>query len=541
MSKQLDLPMPSPAIVPAVAEATETRGSPPSRNADITLMDIVHDAKVAVFLHSRADFTMAIEAASPRQVAHFIRDPGLTERRSGRKVVKRFRSLLQVRDNNADVLILTGAAVLTAYQFRNVAHARFILAPAGPAGRLLRTMLTAAEWRGDIRYRGTLLIAGTDWLVFEGSRRRRTSRRFVPVEGGIEGVAAALGGIRYSLLRWHRRLGDLDKLHDLDILVHNDDLHELGERLDTALGFFPIDVRTASRVPGKRGRIYFPPARAFELLDHSIIGRFGERRPTPRDTLLSFSYHLVFQKKIGHLGPGDRLTPETWFKPRIHDELMLLCDEAGVERFASLGDMEAFLTSAGWFPLPDMLSKIARRNAFVQRRYNGRRDHRPGLGLFVLRDAAMRYGVDGAIVDMLRRAGFEIIAEGPVPEHLRATIALTWRGGNWTTPASREPDGGPAYYVIVVDPDPKPLPLRRRLNRRLRSIDNRRLLLKEDIRKQASALAGGIQINAVHSSDNSLEALDYVRTIRPDLYEELSARFRIAPVESSDSKKVIRG
>lgn len=519
------------------------------------LADIVRDRKVCVFL--RPDLAEAVERSGAGELAVF--GHGAAEGLRGRTILRPYREYRDVRNNNADVLILDGRSLMAGRRYRYYSQAEFVLVPAGARAPIAALFFMHITWRmawrslagsflsspSMLAVRGTVSIetkTGTSrWIVLQNidQRFRRRARRYIAAHDGLRPLFERLRDLKYCVLRWHGLLGDWRRLGDLDIMVHQDDLAEFNRRLEEKLGFFPADVYSAFRVSGHhlKGTAYLPPACAVGMLERAIEGGQGERRPTPRDTLSAFAYHLLFHKKVRRLGPGETLRTNTWKYERYHRELMRLADETGVPHFSTLQEVENYLRAEGWFPPVEMLKTIAKRNRFVRRRHYNRRHYQPGLIVFALRESAPRHRMVGEIERMIAEYGFEIVRSAPIPEDLRYRASTELRGGNW----QNDDNGEPVHCIVAFDPRAVPIApydLVKRVRKRYRDIDNERVLLKHEIRRRIAAKLGFTAISPLHTSDNSLEALDYLRVVFPDLYEACRARVALIP-DHNDARRQI--
>jgi hypothetical protein len=124
---------------------------------------------------------------------------------------------------------------------------------------------------------------------------------------------------------------------------------------------------------------------------------------------------------------------------------------------------------------------------------------------------------------LLTQRGFEIVATEVFDSAQIMRISRSIRGGNW----GRGPwpiSGGPPVAAIVVY-DPAPVLPSRRQRQRFPFLTNARLLCKEQLRECFNdGLPAELHCNAIHSSDNGWEALDYLRITMPQRVEEILAR-----------------
>jgi hypothetical protein len=444
-----------------------------------------------------------------------------------------------VRRNNADVLILHGWSALHVWRSRNIRHARFIALPwTGSPLCWFAALIWFWQWAlGRLswpRFVSTerMVVNSGGGRVFDlplvicrlrHPRPHHGARRYIPHALGIEGFLRKVeaSGTRHAVLRWFEKLPQLPAGEDIDLLVDDAGLESIHAMLDAGPGIQPIDVYSASGLPGAdyRAMPYYPPYLAEELLDRAVCHRQLCRVPAPREHFLSLAYHALY-----HKGAAAGLPSRTRPKRRSDSDhnysavLARLAQELGVEVPVTLEDLDAYLDSQGWRPPHDMLVRLARRNrwvrALVRRPEKGAAaDDR--LAVFLVREEALRRGGVERAAKLIESYGFEIIATQPIDNRTASRVARSIRGGNW----GRGPwpvSGGPPVAAIVTF-DAAPIAPTRRQRRRFPFVANARLLCKEQLR---DAFNEGVRAdehcNVVHSSDNGREAMDYLRIIMPE-------------------------
>lgn len=491
--------------------------------------DVFGGKKVAVFLSGDDRLGKAIRRDGAVDVATYGRGPA-----SADELRFTYRNVRDVGRNNADVVLLDGASVraLHSKDLKHAGGAKLLLVRPGVRLLLGGIHLVNHMRRRRLVLQGQVTIrteAGSRsrWLVFENaSRRQRSAKYYAALGRDISQMFASVADLRYSTLRSAQKIKDPSTSGDIDLLVHNDDAGEMVRRVTARFGTLPLDIYTPFSVPGHSdGNVaYLPPPRALDLLQRRERGEAGEWRPSPKDALLSYCYHLLFHRHPRVLGEDEALLKKTWDDEARFAELMRLCDGAGIDRVRTLPDIEALLRRENWFPESETVNFLARTSEFVRSRYAVTSPYLPGLAVFVVREAALKYDLVGPIETMLADEGFQIKLSETIPLERRMEIASLFRGGNWVSTQDSEPAGVPAHYIVAFDPDPLPMPAEVRVERSF--VDNKRLLLKKRLRRETAKLAGKRRLNILHSSDNSGQALDYIERLRPDRFEEFEAMVR---------------
>lgn len=495
--------------------------------------DVFAKKKVAIFLPRDSGLAEAARRAGALDVATYHDGPA-----SADQPRLTYRSPRDVGRNNADVVLLEGRSVaaVRSKDLRHVGGARLLLVRRSVRSFLAGLLLLNHVRRGRLAWRGQMFLPAVGsrrscWLVFENVMRKpRRAKYYAALGRGVADMFGSVADLRYSTLRSAQKIKDPSASGDIDLLVHNDDAGELVRRMTERFGTVPLDVYTPFSVPGHSdGDVaYLPPARALDLLARRERGQSGEWRPCPADALSSYCYHLLFHRQPGALGKEETLLPKTWDDEARFAELMRLCDNAGVARVRTLSDMEALLRREKWFPESETINFVARSNEFVRSRYVVRSPYLPGLAVFIVREAALKYELVGPIETILAAAGFDIKLSQMIPVERRMEVASLFRGGNWASSQDSEPAGVPAHFIVTFDPSPLPMPEQVEIGRAF--VDNKRLLFKKKLRKRTAQLAGKKRLNTLHSSDNSMQALDYVRLLCPDRYDEFEALVLSPPV-----------
>jgi hypothetical protein len=442
------------------------------------------------------------------------------------------------RSNNAQLLVLGPRALTSLLNFRSLRHAESI---GWESDSRLFTLF--AEVVGRYRVlRGQLgegVVVGTELDKIPGPllkvypvRKRQAPgvRRYIPHCLGVEGFLREISarGIKHAVLRWFEGLPHVAPGEDIDLLVADEHLEQVRDLLDSGPGIQPIDLYSASGLPGSdyRSLPYFPPYLATALLDQAVEYRELCRVPAPSDHFRSMVYHALYHKGFSAgLASQWRHWP-VWGRPE-HDYPAILAEMAtslGEAMPITMEDLDTWLDSQAWRPPHDMLVRLAKKNRWLARQLaDGQQEaFDDQIAVFLLRREAMsRGGIDRA-VGLLRYEGFHLLATHKFPADQVDSFARTLRGGNWGAgpwPLS----GGPPVAAIVVF-DPQPLELTRRERRKYPFVASQRILCKERLREQFNrGYPDSEQCNAIHSSDNGREAYDYLRVVMPERIDEIVA------------------
>jgi hypothetical protein len=290
----------------------------------------------------------------------------------------RCRGRHRVRQNNADVLILSGATASHLRTFRDIRHAKYVACPLRPTPLLIWILLFWA-WRflrRQLAWPHALQLGNERLIVFRVCRPRphEAARRFIPHAAGIDGFFRQLrsAGLCCVVLRWFDSLPQMDSGEDLDLLVDDRELAAVRKLLDSGPGLQPVDLYSVCGSAGAdyHGLAYYPPMLAKQLLARSVLQDQLFPVPSPRDHFLSLAYHALYHKGdacgVPSGDPRRRRTP-----PFDHDyrgTLERLALDLKIDARITLDDLDQCLEAAGWRPPEDVLHRLARRNRWLSRR-----------------------------------------------------------------------------------------------------------------------------------------------------------------------------
>ncbi len=365
-------------------------------------------------------------------------------------------------------------------------------------------------------------------LIRPGARARRYLARRYSCEGFFRELAKRQ--VRYVVLRWFESLPAIERGEDVDLLVADDDLVKIDDlfvRLRTGIA---CDIYSVSGMLGSdfQKMAYFPPHLAGQIVNRARVIKGLYRVPAVRDHFLSLSYHALYHKGYAS-GLKSAMKPSVPPKKMPdHDYRQVLRDlaaELSIDVGIDLESLDEYLTQQGWRPPFDMLAKLSLRNPWIHDRYFREGfavdPLRRGLAVFLVRERALNPGVAAEVEAELEAQGFRILLSAPLAAERQQAVASRLRGGNW----GRGPwafSGGPPAQVIVAW-DPRPLPVDRRQKSEYPLLENGRILrAKMHLRDYLLRGLGKRQrFNPLHSSDNDIQAWEYVEILLPQQLEEL--------------------
>ncbi len=453
---------------------------------------------------------------------HYIKDlliltktGDVEPRRRSHYVTQRFRQMSDIRKNNCQVAILHGRSIFAITDKSKFAQFEYLLLPiyAGIIPLLI----------GLLRYgrRHMLHLSGVAKFEF-GSKQftylvirpdvkiQNKRRQFGPTGLSALEILQKISDLNQVVLRWHDKIEGGRHIGDIDVLISADQADLISERFSNVVSTHPIDVYTDDGSAGcnYKNVAYFMPDMAKKIILSGKLSNNGVRISTPHWQLIGFIYHLMFHNKSEKIIPGTiLLSKSTFSKPYYYEELIRLAELCGVGTIATFDEMEKILKDNECFPSIDLIGFYSRGNPFLKKRYFDQVKPKPGLATFFIRDFGQGLSPLNSIRKTLKEH-FEILDEGPVTPDIHKAVLRGTRGGNW---ADRLAPGGvaePIYWFTCWDNAPKKPNYFRR--RKFPNLDNEHLKIKDIIRK---AFAGNHEkiVPLIHSSDNTLEAIDHIR------------------------------
>ncbi|MEO8685234.1 MAG: hypothetical protein ABI414_10390, partial [Devosia sp.] len=193
----------------------------------------------------------------------------------------------------------------------------------------------------------------------------------------------------------------------------------------------------------------------------------------------------------------------------------------------TLEGLDAFLALHDWRPPLDMLERIGCWNPWVADKLRREGEwlgaEPPGLTVFYLRQRAIDEGKTEAVLATLQQNGFRLLPLPALTALQLQEVTAEVRGGNWGRGPFPLSGGSPG--LLVVGYDLKPIPPDAATLKQFPLLDNFRIqLAKQAVRDTVHAgLPRAQRYNALHSTDNAVQAWRAVRTHYPKQEQALRA------------------
>lgn len=435
--------------------------------------------------------------------------------------------------NNADVLILGKAGLDDIKKAFNSAADLIVFKPDSLVNNFSFLAVWAYKYARKRRWEMSFNVFAEEngkesrGILFKRKyKKERKARHYLSPEMPFDSLFDRFNEqkLRYVVLRWFDKIPFSDIQEDVDLLVADEDIHKVQQSLNEKVGILPFDLYSVSGLPGSgfKDMAYYPPNLGEQILADRKLwnGRFFV--PGKRHYFLSLLYHAVYHKGIksgipvhdgeaGKQGLAD------------HEYLIILqklAEENGVElKQLNLKYFHDFLQKEGWAPATDTIRKLPKENAaWLQGTITRSTDDFEKAGevmVFVIREWAYKRGLTGFIINWLEKSGLNLVKAVELNREQKRQASQRLRGGNWGQGPWPVSGGEPAVLLVMYDYHPKPL--NEKFRKKYPHVENEHYLFKEEVRREINSnLESEEKTNPIHSSDDEIEALDYINMVIPE-------------------------
>ena len=459
------------------------------------------------------------------------------------------------RKNNADVIILDKAnfgALVNA--FRSSAE-WIIYRPNHLVNRFsffpLLTLLQAKRRRWDFSFesfadQGKIIRA----IVFKRKHeKKKSARRYLSPEVHIDDFFKRLNteGLEYAVLRWHQEIPFSDIDEDIDLMVSDESIERVQEMLEEKVGIVPFDVYSVGGLPESayKEMAYYRPHLAQQIIEGRELWDNRFFIPNQWHQFLSLMYHAVYHKGEnsglpiikGGVGKGNA----DHDYQRILQQLAV--NNGLVFENLNLTDCHLFLEQQGWAPATDTIRKLSKGSGkWLESMIKANElnfDKQGELMVFIIREWVSSKGMNGFIAEWFENAGLNVVTLIELDAEQQKKAAQNLRGGNWGKGPWPVSGGNPAAMLIVYDYHPKPL--NGGAKKKYPHVSNEHYLLKDKLRREINlTLRKEEQTNGIHSSDDEIEALEYIQAVVPEVLGEVEATIKKWDEDYFTKEKVVK-
>lgn len=333
--------------------------------------------------------------------------------------------------------------------------------------------------------------------------------------------------IQYVLLRWWHEFPDIPDGEDMDILMPLRDLNRIRDLVVLYPTKIPCDIYTVNGDgPGHYLSIpYFSRNLSEKLLSERYLYRDTVYVPSDRMYFASLAYHAIYHKGSQSGLPGfdvdyKNLKPEHDYGTILQQEI----DKHGIDVELSVRSLVSWLKREGFAPNRDTLAKLvdARKElSFLLEKSTPNR-HGGEVCVFIVREKGEEEGISDYLIKLLHGKQMEILRSVLLNGNKKEYCTKYIRGGNWNKGDGEPVSGGPpARIIIAFDYHPKPLTAEQ--SREQTWVTNAHVLeAKMECRRIVKQLHFITKLyNPVHTADNEVEALEYIKIAFPEEYEQI--------------------
>lgn len=358
------------------------------------------------------------------------------------------------------------------------------------------------------------------------SGRKNFARYRLPLNMSVEGFFYLLQkkNIHYVVLRWFDNLPFVRKGEDIDLLIADHDIETVKNILVWGTAGIPCDIYSESGLPGSsfKNMAYFPPTLSKNILNNSEIKNDLYHVPSSIDYFFLLSYHALYHKGYESGLPSELLFTTTNLNPE-NDYLTTLSKlgaSLNYNRDFTMESLDDFLCENGWQPPRDMLQRYSQHNEWVKKRFFFPRktlpDSQKDINCFIIRELAVKNGFEKKLITMIEEDGHKILKVIYLDQSKKDRAIKHIRGGNWGNGPWPISGGNPA--ILIVTKNNQIISVPTEIQREHPFLENYQVYLtKNKIRDfyNKNLEDKFHHCNIIHSSDNTLEAWDYISIIDP--------------------------
>ncbi|MBW3041822.1 hypothetical protein [Prochlorococcus marinus] len=378
-----------------------------------------------------------------------------------------------------------------------------ILNPISIIGLIRRLLIN------QIKYKGlTLINKKKIWIVLKRNVQIKTNIFHFSDKLGLQGIDSftKTRKLKYviPLLDEKKKSNQEENIH---IIIEDKGKDEMERFLNSHKGNIRIKLWTITK-PGINGLPFLPPRIGKSIINSTISNDKKLSIPRSIDALNIMIYYSLYHKgynsKINSSHHKTNYLPrESIFKTYIDKYKK----ELGINNsFSTLEDLDKYMNKINWKPARDTLVKISDSNDWVKSNLKYTIKYNKFLYIYILKEG-IKYGNKQKYINKyLKDNSMEIIDYQYMTKEQRHLTKKNLRGGIWDSEPKMIKTCSSYYdpymYIIFVDK-------RNRNPQELIRIKNK---LREKIDNSSCSL--------IHSTDNTIETLEYLQIILPKQIDE---------------------
>ena len=338
--------------------------------------------------------------------------------------------------------------------------------------------------------------------------------------------------IQYVVLRWFEDLPDVAPDEDIDILMDDNDIERIQDLFTNTVSNKKIDLYSITKLYSYHGLSYYPPKIAREIIEHRVLFKEKYYVPSPMHYFLSLTYHALYHKGEKS-GLSSKYISDIEIKPEHQYEEILRKMSAdlnlGVE--INLDSLHSYMQSISWSPQLDLLRKLSvvnkskwQETILPPKNKNFLVDGE--MIVFIVREWASSKEKMECILNIIKEKRIDIVKIFDIPEKQKPIVMEYVRGGEWGKGPYPICGGEPSCCIVAFDYHPVALDIKH--STEYPFVQNQNIFIKHNIRDYFNnEMLRTKWTNCIHSSDDEIEAWEYIKYICPDDYSELKEQIQL--------------
>lgn len=369
------------------------------------------------------------------------------------------------------------------------------------------------------------------FFIFHKLVSNRKVRNYIKSDISIPSFFLELNkrDINYVILRWFEDLPNVTENEDLDILMNDDDIKKISDLVTGKPNSKKLDIYSITSLYSNNGLPYYPARIAKEILCQRVLYKDNYYIPVQLHYFLSLVYHILYHKgeKSGLLSKyiiEREGNPEHQYD-KILEKMAL---DLNIDVEINLDSLHLFMISNNWNPPIDTLRKLSILTGSIWQKsilpkQNNDFETDGEVIVFIIREWAANDKKIEMIKNIIIERNLSIIKICKIDDKQKEIGSDYIRGGNWGRGPYPISGGYPSHVLIVFDYHPKPV--NRKLYKQYPFVLNENTFIKNDIRDYFNdRMLRTKWTNCIHSSDDEIEAWDYIKYICPDSYDEIKSK-----------------
>lgn len=347
--------------------------------------------------------------------------------------------------------------------------------------------------------------------------------------------------VKYVILRWFINPEELLNQVDIDFLVADEDLLTVQTLLvkDGVGGKIKVDIYSISGIYGSSFRKipYYPSYLAKKILDSRQFHKYFYFVPATHLYFFSFLFHLVFHKAEKTGIPVDQYdTIKISSDNKYVSELSRLSEITRIilPYLITLDSLFILLKQNDWIPPIEWIRKVGHNKSPWLMSLYPKIPKKPAIAVFIIREKANKFFIQDHLLTLFQNNKILVVYHSILTEEEKRRAMTYLRGGKWDHGPNIIGGGDPYEVYLLVDFSPEEVPVN--ISRDYPYLTNIRFLeLKFKARQLIEDLLECTDsINCIHSSDDDLEAREFIKILFPGDSESNGILERV-PVASNET------